>query len=167
MKRFFSINPTGEFLRDYCYVNLWSYENEISLLSGGNIIEKIQFYFLRRSIKKKIQVISNLIYQKECFELETLLDSLNKVDDEIWDWLLYYIIIRIEAKSVLVNTHVSLNERMNSVLTLYLEEIKKLYADTYDIIKLKIKIIETQNLYDLEFAKNAAKQKIGKFALKK
>jgi hypothetical protein len=118
-------------------------------------------------VKRQIQIISDLIYQKECFDLEILLNSLNKDNDEIWDWLLYYIIIKNEAKHALVNTYLSLNERMNSVLILYLEEIKKLHADTYEIIKLKIKVIEIQNLYDLEFAKNAAKQKSGQFAFKK
>ena len=62
MKILFRLNPSGKFLMDFCFINLWSFENQVNLLSGGNITEKIQFFFVKRKIRKLLKKAYKLIH---------------------------------------------------------------------------------------------------------
>lgn len=149
MKILFRLNPSGKFLMDFCFINLWSFENQVNLLSGGNITEKIQFFFIKSKIRKLLKKAYKLIHFDGCLDFDIIFRTLTKKSDTAWDWLLHYIIIKEVAIGEQLNISLSLDEKLNKVLSLYLEQVMENHNVSYEIFKLKIEQIKLYTQMDL------------------
>ena len=162
MNKVFQINPSGEFLMDFCYVNLWTYENQVNLLSG-NLIEKMQFYLIKRKISKKINILFHAIFVDYCLDFNLLETTIEENKNGIWDNSLDYIIIRNSAIWSRLDFSLPIEEKVNHVLFSYLAFIKENNSASFEIIKNKIEIIKIQAEMDLLIASAAKNNTSGQF----
>jgi hypothetical protein len=163
MRTRFSFNPSGEFLMDFCYVNLWSYENTVSLMAGGNMTEKLQYYFVKKRIKKILQRVSKTIYQQNNLEFDDILTSIQQRRHDIWEKLLSHIIIKQIAIWAPLDSSQTWDEKLNTVLSIFLEMIKENQDTNEEILNLKIEKIKLQAQMDLLVASAASNNKSGQF----
>lgn len=140
MNSLFQINPKGYYLKDFCYVNLYSFDNEVELLKG-NFLEKIQYYFIKKKVEKIISIISKEIYYKECLDFNLLQSKLIAKDDNAWDYLLYNIAIKEISILAPISNSITLNDKYNTILSSYLKEVKNYLDKDYEIFKLEVKKI--------------------------
>lgn len=97
-KKVFQLNPSGVFLMDFCFVCLWSFEEEVKLLSSRSLKERLQFILVKRKIKRLIQKASKIAYYDNCLEFDLIFGALVEQNDNEWDWLLYCITIKCVGK---------------------------------------------------------------------
>lgn len=152
MKIRFSFNPSGEFLMNFCYINLWSFENEISLLSKRNLADRIQYYFVKRRIKRTLQLVSKSIYKNNNFEFDSILMSINDPRSDIYDNLLSHIVIKQVVTWASRDNYLNSDERLNTVLSIFLQWINEFHGQNEEILMMKIEMIKVQTQMDLLIA---------------
>ena len=145
----FNINPSGVFLKRFCHINLWSYENQVNLLSERNLINRMQLLFVKRKIKTLIKRVIKLIQINNCLDYDVIFRNLTKRRDNEWDWLLYCIIIKDVATETSLKFGLPMNEKVNKILNSYLFEIKENPNPTNEILNNKIEIIKLYAQRDL------------------
>ena len=143
------INPSGKFLMNFCYVNLWSYENKVSLLSAGNILDKLQFQLVKRRTKSLISNVTSCINSKQIIDFEGVLKCLSYNKKDVWDKLFVYAIINHIAFINSRRIKLSDENNFNSVLSKYLSYIQDEQNTSYEVLTLKLEKIKLQSEMDL------------------
>lgn len=164
-KKIFQLNPSGEFLMDFCFVCLWLYDGEVKLITSRSLKERLQFILVKRKTIKIIKKVSKIVYFDSCLEFDLIFRPLLNQNDNEWDWLLYCIVIKCVAKWAPLDSSLTLEAKMNKVLAIYLDEIKENQGVPNEILNLKIERIKIQSQMDLLQATVASKNRTGQFRL--
>lgn len=164
LKKVFQLNPSGEFLMDFCFVCLWFYDEEVKLITSRSLKERLQFIFVKKKTIRIIKKVSKIIYYDNCLEFDLIFRPLVSRNDNEWDRLLYCIVIKCVAKWAPLDSSLTLEARMNKVLAVYLDEIKENQGVPKEILNLKIERIKIQSQMDLLQATVASKNRTGQFA---
>ena len=142
MTPMFNINPSGVFLKRFCHINLWTYENQVSLLSERNLINRMQLHFVKKKIKTLTRRVIKLIQINNCLDFEVIFRNLTKKGNNEWDWLLYFIIIKDVATETRLKFGLPMNEKVNKILNSYLFEIKENSNPSNELLNHKIEIFK-------------------------
>lgn len=134
---------------NFCYINLWSYENKISLLSGGSFFDKLQFQLVKRRTKSLLIKVMNCIHDKRELDFEGILSNLTFNRNDIWDRLFIYTIIHHTAVNAANGIKLSIENNLESVLSIFLSKIQLEQSTTPEILNLKLEKIKLQSEMDL------------------
>jgi hypothetical protein len=162
-KRIFNLNPSGQVLMDFCFVSLWCFEGQVSLLSG-TIKEQIRFYLVKRKVKQLIQKVSSLVYYDNSFDFDLVLNAIAYENADQWERLLHYIIIKAVANWALLSSSLDEDVKLHNVLSLYLEEVNENHSVSGELLELKIERIKMHAQMDLLQASVSSKNKTGQFS---
>ncbi|WP_144883664.1 hypothetical protein [Lacibacter cauensis] len=143
------INPSGSFLMNFCYVNLWSNEGKISLLSGGNLFDKLQFQLVKRRTKSLLIKTMNCIHGKREMDFEGILSNLSFNRNDIWDRLFIYTIINHVVFNTANGIKFTTENNVESVLSTFLSKIKVEQNTPSEILDLKIEKIKLNTKMEL------------------
>ena len=119
-------NPKGEFLMEFCFINLFLFENKVSLFSNASIFEKAQFYFFKRRIKILVNKVKKLILGRSISNIDEILERLLKNNFSVWDSLLVIIIIKETIRPISVKRKLKINLLTNFIVLDYVTEVKEL-----------------------------------------
>lgn len=142
-------NPKGEFLMEFCFINLFLYENKVSLFSNASIFEKAQFYFFKRRIKILVNKVKKLILGRAISNIDEILMRLLKNNFSIWDTLLVIIIIKETIRPILVNRNLKIDLLTNFIVTDYVTEVKELGNYPTSGVQIKSDLLKAQTEFDL------------------
>jgi len=145
----FQLKPSGIFLMDFFYVNLSIYDKQVELISDKNILDRIKLYLIRKKFISLIDKVWKLIYNENCLEFNLLFNGLKRKNDNNWDYLLYTIIIKEMSSLAANNFEISIEFKLNLIMTSYLHEVlnnMKLNAEIFGLKIEKIKIYAEMEL---------------------
>ena len=134
---------------NFCYINLWSYENKISLLSGGSFFDKLQFQLVKRRTKYLLTKVMNCIHDKRELDFEGILSKLSFNRNDIWDRLFIYTIINHIAVNAAHGIKLPTENSLDTVLSIFLSKIQLEQRTTPEILNLKLEKIKLQSEMDL------------------
>jgi len=147
-----SLNPTGKFLMNFCYVHLFSDQGEAELFSGRKFVEKLQFQLVKRRVRIMIDKVAIAIFRDQKFDVDEIVDSLTVAKGELWDIALVYIIVRHLASLPPDKDMASSADKVGRVLSQYLDFIGDERMNSWEVLDLKLQLIKLKCEYDLDLA---------------
>ena len=134
---------------NFCYINLWSYENKISLLSGGSLVDQLQFLLVKRKTKFLVIKVLYHIHRKRELGFEVILSKLSFNRNDIWERLFIYTIINHIAFNAANGIKLSTENNVESVLAIFHSKITTDQSTIPEILNLKLEKIKLQSEMDL------------------
>ena len=89
-----TLNPSGEYLKNFCDVHLWVYDDKGELLRGGNLMVRIQFYFIRQRLRRLAMHVEHLMLTRGIFDFDKIVQMLPWKERSAWDTVLVYTVVK-------------------------------------------------------------------------
>jgi hypothetical protein len=157
-------SPKHNSLRDFCYINLFVFDDHTELLKGATVIDKLKFIGLKQLVKQKLNQMSKELYVDHCFDMDRLKSKLSENGDNGWDSLLNNVVMRIVIKNSANESERSNDLLSQDILAYFTLEIQSRHSESDEILKLKNKKMELETSMDLLIAEACCKNSKGQYS---
>ncbi len=157
-------SPKRNSLRDFCYINLFVFDDSTKLLKGASIIDKLKFIGLKQLVKQKLKQVSRELYVEQNFEMDRIKSKLSENGDNGWDSLLNNVVMRVAIKNSTIESESSNDFLSQSILAFFTTEVQNRHNESEEILKLKNMKMELETSMDLLFSEACYKKSMGQFS---